>query len=531
MNKIISEGVASLPDSNAIIDRFEQRDAFTDVLERMRSNMPFQHNLFEWYGAPGIGKTTLVKLLQNECEKRNVPWAVINFDEEKVSTIDAYLADPIKLVEHISIALTNHNFDTKILKKQITSYKKEVLPTEGICLAYARMSERERAYSESNPQWLYKMRLALSAFVDAVSVFPETDIQKKQLLPFVLFIDGIDSAPELLTDWIEEFLIKPLVQTKRSIIVWTARNQRKWKRPEIRWDRKSEELRPFSEEEVKLQLRNSPRFKGEETLTEQLFKNVFILTGGHPYAGSVVINEMGQWEELNAEAVKRREQELLTEIYKTVIQNYAFKGLSIEQKTALEFCSMVRLIDTTTLQRILQESSSLFENKNDWQRKDFDRLLFELRKTYLLRWEKSGWTIEPTLRHLMRNYFLTCAEDVFQKVNESALNVYQDWLSKPVDNRKLFIIEEIYHLASLQQIKRSQDVDIVDILKSRLEQYRPEVRQDPESWRITLVQIEGELEHDVELTKIVGEPEVERLISPIKDQMKSIKQATEQKNE
>jgi replication-associated recombination protein RarA len=57
---------------NEIIDRIEQRDACPDVVERMRSNMPFQHDLYEWYGAPGIGKTTLVQLLRSECEYRNV---------------------------------------------------------------------------------------------------------------------------------------------------------------------------------------------------------------------------------------------------------------------------------------------------------------------------------------------------------------------------------------------------------------------------------------------------------------------------
>jgi len=248
------------------------------------------------------------------------------------------------------------------------------------------------------------------------------------------------------------------------------------------------------------------------------------MTGGHPYAGAVVINEIGAWDELSAEIVKKREQELLAGIYETVIKKYALKGLLPEQAQALELCSMIRLIDTTTLQKVLQECSSTFSDEKSWQRKDFDRLLFELRKTYLLRWDKSGWSIEPSLRYLMRGYYLTSGRDLFRKVNEAALKVYQDWLSKYVDNRKLFVIEEIYHHISLQQLDSSENItEIVDVLKERLMQYPPEVKQDPEVWRITLEQIEGDIEHDSEILKIVGEVEVQKLTAPIKDLLKKNK--------
>lgn len=517
------EGADLLPGVNSIIDRIEQRDAFVDVLERMRSSMAFQHNLFEWYGAPGIGKTTLVKLLQSECDKRNIPWALINFDEEEKNAIDEYLNDPVKLIEKIIQDISKYNFDTEFLSNKIADYHKEQLPPEGICLAYARMSERERGYSDSNPKWLIRMREVLEETKNVLFNSSKQD-ELKQMTPFVIYIDGVDAVHELFTDWMEEFLVKPLVQSKHSVVVWTARNPRKWKRPEIRWDRKSEELRTFNEAEVRLQISNSPRFKGEENLAEQLFENVYVMTGGHPYAGAVVINEIGAWDELSAEIVKKREQELLAGIYKTVIKNYALKGLLPEQAQALELCSMIRLIDTTTLQKVLQECSSIFSDENSWGRKDFDRLLFELRKTYLLRWEKSGWSIEPSLRYLMRGYYLTSGRDLFRKVNEAALKVYQDWLSKYVDNRKLFVIEELYHHVSLQQLDSRENItEIVDVLKERLMQYPPEVKQDPEVWRITLEQIEGDIEHDNEILKIIGEVEVQKLTAPIKELLKKNK--------
>jgi hypothetical protein len=118
---------------------------------------------------------------------------------------------------------------------------------------------------------------------------------------------------------------------------------------------------------------------------------------------------------------------------------------------------------------------------------------------------------------------------MFQKANEAALKVYQDWLSKQVDNRKLFIIEELYHYVSLAQVSK-REKDILAILKERLDEYPAPMKQDPDSWRITLEQIEGEIEHDDELTKIIGETEIQRLTAPIKTKLSEIKQLAEQRN-
>jgi hypothetical protein len=37
----------------------------------------------------------------------------------------------------------------------------------------------------------------------------------------------------------------------------------------------------------------------------------------------------------------------------------------------------------------------------------------------------------------------------FIAANKAALRIYEDWLERPVDNRGLFIVEELYHNAAL----------------------------------------------------------------------------------
>jgi hypothetical protein len=514
-SKITQEETVSSPGTDNIVDRVPQRDAFVDVIERMRSGMPFSHNLFEWYGPPGIGKTTLVVMLNSECRQRDIPHHLIDFKIVSDDQLRSYTFDPILIVEDMVNSLIQYHINNITIVEKIKSYQDVPLPPEGVCTAYARMTERDRSYSDD--EWLIRMRLVLSALMDSISS-PIDGGEQDQVRPFVLFIDDADKCDELLSDWIEEFLVKPMVQTKRCVVVWTARHQWKWKRPEIRWDRKSEELRAFTQDEVKEQLSHSSRLK-EDNLAEQFFKNIHIMTGGHPYAGTIVIEQIDEWKDVNVDVLKQRESELYKEINKQVIQNYAFKGLPLEQRTALELCSMVRLIDITTLQHILQECADGKYKK--WQRKQFDQLLLELRKTYLLKWGKSGWTLEPSLRYLMRNYYLSCAKDTFKKVNEVALKVYQDWLLRPVDNRKLFLIEEIYHYISLKQLNIGE-IDIVTLLDKRLEEYPSLVQDDVDGWRYTLEQIEGEIEHDEEITKLLGEDAVQQLIFPIRKRIKKL---------
>ena len=517
MSKNTGAEIVSTPETDCIVDRVPQRDAFVDVIERIRSGMLFSHNLFEWYGPPGIGKTTLVTMLAGECGRRDIPKYWIDFNTKNADQLRNYTLDPILIVEDVVKTLEKYNVDTTVALEKIESYRNIPLPTDGVCNAYARMTEKDRSYSDE--EWLIRMRSVLSALMESIYALTD-ESEQGQVEPFVLFIDDVDKCEELLADWIEEFLVKPTVQTKRCVVVWTARHQWKWKRPEIRWDRKSEELRAFTQEEVKEQLSQSPRFKTEESnLAEQLFKNVHVMTGGHPFAGAIVIKQIDGWQDVNVDVLKQRESDLYKQINKQFIQDYAFKGLPLEQRTALELCSMVRLIDITTLQRVLQECAGGKYKK--WQRKEFDQLLLELRKTYLLKWGKSGWTLEPSLRYLMRNYYLSCAEETFKKVNEIALQVYQDWLSRPVDNRKLFLIEEIYHYISLQQINIGE-VDVAALLDRRLEEYPSLVQDDADGWRYTLEQIEGEIEHDEEFTKLIGEGAVQKLISPIRERIKKI---------
>jgi hypothetical protein len=474
------------------VDREEQLAKFTDVLERISRQGPVSSNLFEWYGSPGIGKSMLVEMLAERADHRHAAWSIVNFKglEEKT---EAYLRDPIVLVEEIvsdmkrQVALDTLEFDSAL-----KNYSDVSLPEGGVVSAYAGMDQETRLYRR--PDWLTELRNVVVAFIKLINTLP---VQKKTdgVRPVVLFFDETEHAETELIDWVEEWVINPLIQVKHCVVVWTARRPWRWKRPEIRRRLTSEVLKVFEPEMVKEQIVSG---SSKPDLVSDLFKNVYTLTGGHPFASSIVIKELDtlafHGEKITADNFGDFESRLLEEVFDRFVNQYAFSELgSNDLRIACKFISLVRLFDATMLRKILQTcAGDLFAS---WKQEDFGDLLLKLKKTQLLVWEK-GYAMDPGLRHIIQKYFMVLDRKKFVAANQAALRVYEDWLGRPVDNRSLFVLEELYHNAALMQV--GEQVDLETLLAKRLQEY-PDWIRDEQALDNALERLEGELNNDKEL--------------------------------
>jgi hypothetical protein len=121
--------------------------------------------------------------------------------------------------------------------------------------------------------------------------------------------------------------------------------------------------------------------------------------------------------------------------------------------------------------------------------------MLKLKKTQLLVWDK-GNAIDPSLRHIVQKYFIVLDRDNFIRANRAALQVYADWLDRPVDNRSLFVLEELYHTAALIQAGESGDLHA--LLAKRLREY-PDWIRDGQALENALERLEGEMGNDKEL--------------------------------
>ena len=484
-----------LPSLEQLVDREEQLAKIADVLERISRQGPVSSNLFEWYGSPGIGKSVLVKMLADVANKKHAAWTIVDFKRSK-QKVETCLHDPITLTEAIVSDFRHQvNLDTHEFDAAVKNYRKVALPGEGVTSAYAAMDQETRLYRR--PDWLSELRNVVIAFIKLINTLPSQE-KANGIRPVILFFDETEHAEIELVDWIEEWIINPLIQIRHCVVVWTARRPWRWKRPEIRRRLTSELLNVFEEDVVKKQIQLGSE---KPDLVSELFKNVYTLTGGHPFASHIVITELDmlakQGEEITPETFQGFESKLLGEIFDRFINGYAFSELkSNDLKIACKFIALVRLFDSTMLRKILQVCvSDLF---TPWEQDDFGDLLLKLKKTQLLVWDK-GYAIDPGLRHIIQKYFMVLDRGKFIDANQAALQVYEDWLKRPVDNRSLFVLEELYHHAVLVQV--GVDADLPVLLEKRLKEY-PDWIRDKQALYNALERLEGEIHNDKELEKL-----------------------------
>ncbi len=488
------------------VDRQEQIDDFNRCLSRIQKSS-YSKSLLEWFGGPGIGKTHLIGLLQNECEQLGVPYVLTDFKRGPIKASD-YEKTPVLLVENIASSLTKqvcNNLSLDWLNVVAAFNNESSLPKNPV-QAYYKLSRHERLYNR--PVWLIKWRDTVAMFLELVRAVTMTT--NGQIQPTLLFFDETEYASSRLINWIEEWIINPILRQQGCAVVWTTRGPiSRWKRPEVRQKLISQQLHPFSPVNMRLQLQAR-----NIDLPQELFNRVHQVTVGHPFAGDLTAQRIHQWqvagETVTADYIWDRRSVLLWEIFGEFIENYAFAGLDEDEKIALQLVALVRVFDTKMLQALLEKHSDKQLSYEDTQ-----DLLNRLKRTQLLVWEK-GHTLDPNLRHLIRNYYLTNEPHIFTAVNQTALAMNQSWLNKPVDNMNLFVIEELYHHASLQEV--GQPVNIKEAFQKRLNDY--DYRWNDLEIRIsTLARLAGELDADKELTQLTDEHSITTLVGIVQNKI------------
>ena len=491
------------PKLEELVDREEQIDQFDMVLRRIQQERPQATTLFEWYGGPGIGKTQLVRLLIEQCQSNDCAWACVDFAQAKADKlIEVFSADPTRLIEQIAGELIRPNLlEEEELFEHIQAYREQEHPKEAV-RAYFEMSRDERLYNR--PVWLDNLQKVVTSFIGLVNDLGQRE-GSQSVRPVAIFFDETESADVELTDWIEDWIISSLVHVKHCIVVWTARRPWRWKLPEIRRRIYSEQLLVFPEDNSKQQVEKG---SSHPDLAMEFFGRVHEITHGHPAANAVAIKQINRWEKASP-SLPDFSTELLKQIFDGFIMNYAFEGLKADEKTASQLLSLVRLFDTVMLRDVLKACAG--EQFKNWSQEDFGDLLLRLKKSQLLVWNK-GYALDPDLRYMLYNYFLNNERPLFIKVHRTALEVYQDWLNRPVDNRSLFVIEELYHLVSLQLA--NEPVNLMSEFSKRLEQYL-EWFPDEQGRRNTLERLQGTLKHDKELERLTDGLSSSKMVSQV----------------
>lgn len=269
MGLISTQGVRMQPE---LVGRDGPINHFDDILDRINRNGPVNSNIIEYYGSPGIGKSALLGELARRAESKGARVAMINFEDENTSELER---DPSVVIEKLASQLGINQGD---FARALAEYRISTLPRDGVVKAYGEMDQETRLYQR--PDWLNKFREMDVEFIKAVNV---------RKSPSVLLFDEAGATSTEMLDFVEEWIINPIVQVKTAIIGFATTRPWRWKRPEIRRRLTSTQIGPLRQEQVEELLgRSWPSWKG--TLTSAIIGEIYQTTGGHPGAIWAVIN-------------------------------------------------------------------------------------------------------------------------------------------------------------------------------------------------------------------------------------------------
>ena len=117
-----SEVVTTVPPPGQPVDREKEMERFRRVLDQIRRSVATTPVL-EWYGPPGIGKSTLIGLLAGKCDSRAIPWALVNF---KTSSSENYVEDPTLLLDVMASELlerASQHADPAAFREEIALFR------------------------------------------------------------------------------------------------------------------------------------------------------------------------------------------------------------------------------------------------------------------------------------------------------------------------------------------------------------------------------------------------------------------------
>jgi hypothetical protein len=457
------------------VNREEQIEDFRMALDRIRTLGSIFQTLYEWYGSPGIGKSTLTRLLMAVCERCDAPFSFIDFHIKRNPHTNEYTKDISVLIEDLNRRF-NH-LESEDVHAAIAQYR--------------NAQGNERSAKQANLSKVFQRH-----------IYQLIDDKKA----VVLFFDETEQADqEIVVPWLEEWLINPLIQDGRCIIVWTGRRPQRWKRFEVRRRTRVQELGVFDEKSTQELFKINSSY----SLTDFAIP-VRKLTGGHPYADTIVLRYLDSMAKkgkpLSQQQPDQLESGLLDILIHDFIDSFAFKGLEPEIAHACRVMSLVRQFDVIMLREILSETTpKMFGH---YGRNEFGGLLSRLRTTQLVIWDdrRKGYAIDPTLRHILGEYIRRKQPRLYEQANEVSIRVYQDWIARAGDNRGIYIVEELYQQACLNQLsgETKNRRNLPDLLQQRIDEYH---QPDVDLRDSALNRLYHELENDPDLPRLTEDRE------------------------
>lgn len=382
------------------VNREIELQEITSILSNMKSGESRSGKLLNWFGIPGIGKSTLCRMIGEVSQKLKVPHYFFNFSEySKVEEKNC------------------ENFYTDILDGIYSAFQ------EKLSINSLRLKTDFDAFSYQKKNFGH--------YKDLVKALIEDLYILLQDIPLVVVFDSIENAEEEKVSWIESEIISPLCFMENWVIIWAGRIQQKWNLFEVRSRSTSRRLDALTLDSTRAQV-------GDEGC------RVYNLTWGHPGGNNFLrpIAESNKSEKfLIAATDKWVKDDILRDFDKLIVE--VCRVLSVVRRFDLNLADDI-------INKYLNDSKPSF---------GIMTLIGTLYKSSLAGWDgiRKGYALDNTLRCVLRSILKIQNQNRFIDITQHAIKQYEKWIEKIHENKTIYLLEWLYHRTNLDNILNNSD--------------------------------------------------------------------------
>lgn len=428
-----------LRNGNVMWGRETEMDRFNDSFYRLSIGRPTDYKLFALYGVAGIGKSTVLRTMASEAERKGGSVLLVDFVTDRQR--EELLEKPQILLKRQVDAMKATN--TSGFDAAYKALEESKMPDLGIVRGWSRMERDEQLYNK--PDWFQRW---INLNNEWVRLLPKVNTSSDVA---TMFFDNTDSARYELLNFIETWIISPSRNTN-SITGFASRRPRRWIVPEIRQGKQEIELEPLANDAMhEIAIRAlGDKFDGDMYNKVGIAILINKLSSGNPK-----IAEMMAEKAKGMEVKKVGERRLIASTYKEYVEDCAMEGVRLPLKYIIGLMSMTEMLSSEQLMYIMKRMDpAAFGDSADLS--FFNEMFQEMQISGILVRNKSGIAINPHLKGFMQKYWHSTDPAKYIAVHNAGLEWTQNILQISTEGLRPFMVKEIYHKVALGETSPNQ---------------------------------------------------------------------------
>lgn len=335
----------------------------------------------------------------------------------------------------------------------------------------------------------------------------------KKFTPLIL-LDNTEQVSTELWEQIEKLFFEPIVSTGRVLVILAGRRQiPRWRRFEVRrrlMESDKSQIRPFDKEDVLKQVENRKVSIPVELL--------YPYTAGNPHLVDALVQYIQEQTRgsgkprIDKSWINHHKQGILEVLQ--VIEKELTKGVSQRLKQPLLAVAPLRFYRLEAMRYMLAMQKPEFEAQPDSLFLQFLRDLDQ--ETEIVWWDRGrrAYVTSEVVRRLLNRVRYLEATQEYISAHSHALRMYSQWMSESPKTSDEFIIEILFHHASICELKKD-----VQCLREETAKALEFARDNLNTERILVLQ--KQIEGDSELLELYSDELREELLDTVENLLNS----------